>query len=323
MTSRPVPWDDIRTPERDYNVRLVGGSGIVPLYWAKDVEGHCLFVIELEGDHTDQFRKNSPSVHGIRVDLRMLDATRGQGLVLTLEQHVDKDLFFSLCQTLVQSLQEVKESPVALAIALAHMKRWKAFLAGKKKRLLSAEEIRGLFGELQFLRMLYREQLDEKTAVEAWCGPDRIQQDFIFGNTAVEIKTLSGRERSAVRISSEDQLEALCDDFFLMVFRLSDMPESERALSLNEAVRRIESELSDADTLEELGVRLGAYGYVEMREYDKPRFVVSGQHTYRVVDGFPRLIRSAMPDGIARVSYDIELEKIAPFACDTAQIWGG
>ena len=320
--TRAVPWDEIKAPERDYNVRLVGGSGAVPLYWAKDSEGHCLFVIELEGDHADQFRRNSTSVHGIRVDLRMLDVTRGQGLVLTLEQHVDKDLFFGLCETLIQSLRETRDSSAALAVALAHLKRWKAFLAGKKPRLLSAEEIRGLFGELQFLRLLYQEHLGEKDAVEAWCGPDRIQQDFIFGNTAVETKALSGRERSAVRISSEDQLEALCDNFFLTVFRLSDMPESDRALSLNEAVRRIESELSDADALEGFGDRLGAYGYVEMREYDKPKFIVSAQQTYRVADGFPRLIRSALPEGIARVNYDIELEKIAPFECETEQIWG-
>jgi hypothetical protein len=188
--------------------------------------------------------------------------------------------------------------------------------------MLSAEEIRGLFGELEFLRTLYRDHLAEKEAVEAWCGPDRLHQDFIFGNTAVETKALSGRERSAVRISSEDQLESLCDDLFLTIFRLSDMPESDRALSLNDAVRRIESELSDADAIEELSVRLGAYGYVEMREYDVPKFLVTAQNTYRVTEGFPRLIRSVVPDGVARVNYDIELEKIAPFECETTRIWG-
>lgn len=321
--TRAVPWDEIQAPDRDYNVRLIGGGGVAPLFWAKDTEGHCLFVIELEGDHTEQFRKNNTSVNGIRVDLRMLDASRGQGLVLTLEQHVDKDLFFGLCETLVQSLGETKDSAAALAVALAHLKRWKAFLAGKKTRMLSTEEIRGLFGELQFLRMLYQGPLDQTAAVDAWCGPDRIHQDFIFGDIAVETKALSGRERSAVRISSEDQLETLCDNLFLTVFRLSDMPESDQALSLNEAVRRIEGELSDSDVLEAFGEKLGAYGYVEMREYDKPRFIVTAQQTYRVEDDFPRLIRSALPDGIARLSYDIELEKIAPFECETEDIWGG
>ena len=41
------------------------------------------------------------------------------------------------------------------------------------------------------------------------------QQDFIFDNTALEVKTLSGRERNSVRISSEDQLDSLNDRLFL------------------------------------------------------------------------------------------------------------
>jgi len=323
MTTRTTPWDEIGNPEADYNVRRVAGSGTVPLYWGKDYAGHCLFVVELEGDHTEQFRRDGTSVHGINVDLRRLDTTASQGLVLTLENHVDKDLFMGLCKTLVASLQPATNSATALAVALVHIKRWKAFLAGRKSRLLSAEEIRGLFGELLFLRSLYQNHLDQKAAIEAWCGPDRTHQDFIFGNTAVEVKSLSGRERSTVRISSEDQLESLCDDLFLMIYRLSDMPDSDRSLSLNGLMHLIENELTDATAIEELPKRLASYGYVEMREYDQPVFVVTAQHAYRLADGFPRLVRSDLQDGIVRVRYEIELEKIAAFECDPTQAWGG
>lgn len=323
MTIRSTPWDEIKTPTFDYNVRLVEGSTAVPLYWGKDAEGHCLLVVELDGDHTEQFQKNRTSVHGIRVDLRMLDATDSQGLVLTLEQHVDLDLFFGLCETLVSRLRETPDSPTALSVAITHLRRWKAFFAGRKVRMLSPEEIRGLFAELQFLRSLYQDHLPEKAALDAWCGPEGGHQDFIFGNTAIETKALSGRERSTVRISSEDQLEAVCDNLYLTIFRLSDMPESDTARSLNDAVKQVERELSDAEALEEFYSRLVAYGYVEMREYDKPKLVVTGQRTYQVGEDFPRLIRSQISDGVTRVNYEIELEKIAPFECDTAAIWGG
>lgn len=322
MTNRTTPWDEIKSPDTDYNVRRVAGSGIVPLYWGKDTAGQCLFVVELEGNHAEQFRKEGTSVHGINVDLRRLGATASQGLVLTLEKHVDRDLFLGLCETLIASLQPTSDSATALAVTLAHIKRWKTFLAGRKSRLLSAEDIRGLFGELLFLRSLYQDHLNEKAAVEAWCGPDRSHQDFIFGNTAVEIKSLSGRERSTVQISSEDQLETLCDDLFLVIYRLSDMPESDLTLSLNDLVHLIENELTDATAIEELPKRLASYGYVEMREYDKPEFLVTAQHAYRVIDGFPRLIRSGLPEGIVRLGYEIELEKIAAFECDPAILWG-
>lgn len=321
MTSRGTPWDDIANPDADYNVRQITRTDLIPLYWGKDAEGHCLFIMELNGDHGEQFRRNTTSVHGIKADLRMLDAMRSQGLVITLEQQIDRDLFLGLCESLVASLREVKDASTALAVALTHIKRWKAFMAGRKNRLLSVEEIRGLYAELQFLRGLYRDRLTGKSAVEAWCGPDGIHQDFIFGNTAVEIKALSGRERRTVRISSEDQLEAVCDNLFLTVYRLSDMPDSERAMSLNGFVTLVESELSDAEAKEDLSARLAAYGYVEMREYDQPKLQVTGQHTFKVEGNFPRIIRSGLPEGIARVGYEIELEKLAPFECDAARIW--
>lgn len=319
MNSR-TPWDEIRTPSVDYNVRLVAGSVRIPVYWGRDAEGHCLFVVEFIGDYSAQFRKDAVQVQGIRLDLRQSDEGQ-QRFILTLEKHVDQDLFSGLCETLIGSLSPISDPATALSVALAHIKRWKAFLAGRKKRLLSPEEIRGLFAELLFLRSLYQDHLSEKSAIEAWCGVEGVHQDFIFGNTAAEIKSLSGKERNTVRISSEDQLEGLSDNLFLMIFRLDDMPESDRALSLNDAVRRIENELTDAGALEDFSAKLAAYGYVPVPEYDLPKLQIISAHVYRVTGDFPRLIRAHLPEGVTRVSYEIELEKISPFEVDTEQIF--
>lgn len=320
MTNKVMPWDEIRLPDAEYNVRLIAGTDSIPLYWGKDTAGDCLFIIELQGDHREQFRKSSTSIHGISLDLRGFDVTTRQGLVLKLEKQVDKDIFLSLCETLIASLRSVTDSGTAFAIALTNIKRWKTFMSGRNRRILSPEEIRGLFSELQFLRFLYQARLNHKAAIEAWVGPEGSHQDFIFGNTAVEIKSVSGRERSTVRISSEDQLETLCDNLFLVIFRLNEMPESRQAMSLNELVRFIEEELNDADAVEELLRRLAVYGYVEIGEYDKPKFVVAARHAYFVNKDFPRLIRSRMPDGIVRTTYEIELEKISVFTCDMARV---
>ena len=315
-----MPWDAIRLPDADYGVRLIAGTGSIPLYWGKDTAGDCLFIIELLGDHREQFRQNSTLIHGISLDLRGFDATTRQGLVLKLEKQVDKDIFLSLCETLIANLRPVRDPATAMTVTLTHLNRWKIFMSGRRSRILSPEEIRGLFSELQFLRFLYQGRLNEKTAVEAWVGPEGSHQDFIFGNTAVEIKSVSGRERSTVRISSEDQLETLCDNLFLVIFRLNEMSESDQAMSLNEVVRRIEEELNAADAVEELLRRLAAYGYIEIGEYDTPKFVVAARQAYLVDKNFPRLIRSQMPDGIVRTTYEVELEKISAFTCDLVRV---
>lgn len=320
--SRSAPWDAIPTPTADLSVLRVAGTMGVPVFWGRDAGAQCLLIVELEGDHTAQFRRDVVSLHGISVDLRNGDGVGQQRFVLTLARHIDSDLFLGLCETLIGSLREVSDPATALAVALAHLRRWKAFLAGRNARLLSPEEVRGLFGELHVLRLLYQDTLLQPEAVDAWCGPDDSHQDFIFGDRAIEVKSLSGRERSTVRISSEDQLESLADELFLLTQRLTSQPDAGQALSLNDIVRLIDGELADADAIEQFTDKLAGMGYVPLAEYDAPRFVVSGLQGYRVTDGFPRLIRSELPPGITRVSYDIMLEAIAPFSCNEADMFG-
>ncbi len=315
-------WDDIAIPDTDLNVRQAAGKMAVPCFWGRNVNGACLFIIELEGNHTTQYRKNVASVNGIDVDLRAGEP-RHQRLILTLEKQVDRDLFESLCRTLISALQYASDSSSSLAVALAHIRRWKTFLSGRGGQRLSIEEVRGLFAELTFLLELMGRLQSSGAAVEAWLGPERSHQDFIFGNTAIEIKSLSGTERSTVRISSEDQLESLNDDLFLRIYRLSNLQEASAAQSLNEVVAAIQARLGEAEAIEAFDRKLVASGFAPLPDYDEPRFAVSEVRSFRVEEGFPRLIRSHLPAGLAKVAYDIKLEAIASFACDNGAIYGG
>lgn len=313
--TKSLPWEQIATPAVDYNVRLAARDMIVPAFWGKDARGQWLTIVELQGDHSGEFNRDPIVVHGISVDLRAGETAGTQRLVLALLDKTDADLFFSLCEALVATLVPVSDSAVALSVTLAHLRRWKAFLSGKRTGVLSAEQVRGLFAELQFLRDLYLTRLPHRESVAAWCGADRVQQDFIFRDNAVEVKSLSGKERNAVRISSEDQLETLSGRLFLEVYRLTESPDSALAASLNNVVALIESELTDADAIDEFISKLAGAGYAPLPDYDAPLFVVSTEKTFAVTEHFPRLVRSALPEGIARLSYDLELESIAGFEC--------
>jgi hypothetical protein len=322
MTSKLSPWEGVPTPAKDYNVVRVPDTRGVTIYWGRDTTSQCLLIVQLGGDHTDQFRRDTVTLNGIAVDLRQDEVPGQQRLVLTLARHVDTDLFQGLCNTLIDRLREITDSATALSVTLAHLKRWKAFLSGRNARLLSLEEQRGLFGELHTLRLLYASTLSKPGAVDAWCGPDDLHQDFIFGNRAIEVKTLSGRERSSIRISSEDQLEAVVDDLFLLTLRLSELPDSDRALSLNDLVAEVEKELAGEGALEVFSDKLAGMGYAHLREYDFPRLAVTKTQGYRVVEPFPRLIRSRLPEGIMKVAYDIKLEAIMRYECSDGEVFG-
>jgi hypothetical protein len=241
------PWDDIAVPGADFTVRQVAAKTVVPCFWGRDSGGACLFIVELQGDHTAQYRKNAVMVNGIDVDLRAGDQGR-QRLILTLESQVDRDLFEGLCRTLASSMGHATDSASSLAVSLAHIRRWKTFLSGRSQRL-SNEEIRGLFAEIVFLMQLIDRQMSSTSAVEAWLGPERSHQDFIFGNTAVEVKSLCGAERSSIRISSEDQLESLNDLLFLRVYRLSSLANASGARSLNEIIAEVQTRLGEAGAI--------------------------------------------------------------------------
>ncbi|MCX4190275.1 PD-(D/E)XK motif protein [Methylophaga sp. OBS3] len=322
MKSEALPWDTIKIPSDDISVRLIDNGEKLPLYWGKDSSGRCMFMVEFCSDVSVFYNQNNVSIHGIKIDLRVLKTTGNQGLMLVLEKHIDQDIFYSLCETLINVLSDVSDPSVGISVALSQIKRWKAFMAGKKGRILSVEEVRGLFSELTFMQQMLKESSTELDALDAWQGPESSHQDYIFSNTAVEVKSISGRERNTVKISSEDQLESINNNLFLKVFRLIDMPESKQSLSLNELVAHVAGILKDADAIELFDGKLALAGYVELRAYDKPRFMVADEQTYRVEEGFPRVVRSGLPEGLARVSYEIKLESIKDYMCADKEVWG-
>lgn len=314
------PWENVAVPSTDFNVRLVEGEMAVPCFWGRDAEGAYLFIVELQGNHTTQYRKSIIVVSGIRVELRSVK-DESQRLVLTLEDLANCDLFLGLCRALVKALLHASDSASSLLVALAHIKRWKHFFSGRVSTTLSNEEVRGLFAELVFLGELFNHMPSSSAAVDAWLGPEKSHQDFIFGNTAIEIKSLSGTERSSIRISSEDQLECLNDDLFLRVYRLSSLLEAVGSRSLNDVVLALRMRLDDFDSLEKFDRKLIKQGYVPLPEYDEPRFAVTNFNTFKVEKNFPRVIRSGLPIGISKVAYDIKLEAIASFRCNNDSVF--
>ena len=63
--SRSVPWDAIPTPTADLSVLRVAGTTGVAIFWGRDAGAQCLLIIELDGDHTAQFRRDVVFLHGI------------------------------------------------------------------------------------------------------------------------------------------------------------------------------------------------------------------------------------------------------------------
>lgn len=316
--SKIFPWDSIQEPSTEYNVRRIPKSDF--LLWGKDAHGQLLLIVELEGTQQSVFKRERISIQGIESDLTSDPGIKSQQrLVLTLTNAADKHFYLAICDDLIFTLDGIIKSESRVKLLFKRLKRWKAFLASANNRILTQSEITGLYAELLFLEELLQKDITEREAIETWVGTDKIHQDFMFGNSAIEVKALLSKDRSSVRISSENQLEAVCDNLFLRIYRLSI--ETQEGLSLNDLAYSILSNLLDYEAKGILQNKLLSVKYVHLPEYSLHNYLVTAENTYCIQDGFPRLIRSKIPNGIVNIRYDIQLEQIKQYQCDSGEVW--
>ena len=321
MTNNHQPWDRINIPDTDFNVLRYEGETKLPVFWGKDPQRRCLLIIHLSGSHEEQFTKELVYLKGLNIDLRQTSDNTFQHLVLTLQSSNNQDIFYLFCQSVISVIKNISEATIALTLIFNQAKRWKIFLSGKNVSLLSPEMARGLFGELIFLENLLERGYNDKYAIQAWTGPDRIQQDFILGNKAVEIKSYSGREKNSIRISSENQLETTLKNLFLVAFKITSQADSPSSVSLNDLVSRIEEKLTSLETTDDYLRLLNSYGYAPLPEYNTYKFICDHGKYYEINSDFPKIIRSKLQDGISNVSYNLELESIEKYLVDDEKVY--
>ena len=71
-------------------------------------------------------------------------------------------------------------------------KEWREMLANARGNLLSPSEIKGLLGEMYFLKDFLCTHYGAEKAALSWTGPKRLPQDYIIGDTWFEVKTEKG-----------------------------------------------------------------------------------------------------------------------------------
>ena len=67
------------------------------------------------------------------------------------------------------------------------------------------------------------------------------------------------------------------------------------------------------DALDLFNAGLSEAGYVARPEYDAEQWVPAGARSYEILDGFPRLVASALPPGVLHVRYDISPAECVAF----------
>lgn len=308
------PWADIEKPASEFNVRLAAERHPLRLFWGVDSRGRYLFIVDV-AEQALPPRANLPDLEGIKV------ATTSQGLrgkvVLLLNETSNWELFHVLCNDLVRASASAHDEIASTAVVVRRLQRWQDFLRRARSAILPLEEIKGLLGELLFLKDPVAARFGWDSAISFWKGPEDSPQDFAIHDTAVEVKCQSGSSKPSVRITSVDQLNPQLPIGFLVVQTLATAePEAAGSFTLNSLTERIREELgaASAATRERFEGLLFSAGYLHHEFYDGLVFQRVATSSFRIAEGFPRLRPGDIPPGIQRVTYQLELEACAPFA---------
>ena len=200
-----------------------------------------------------------------------------------------------------------KETPSdAVSALLTRLDRWKAFFG--RYTGLSREEYIGLFGELSFIRKGIKSGIPAQQMVESWLGMRKTNQDFLFGKSAVEIKTTTANDLNRIRITNTRQLDtAGLDSLYLWRWAFDFRHGSgERLRTLIDELKTLIASVDVASTFSE---RLLESGFLEATpyEFDDWGFTPRKHDVFAVSDDFPRLLESDLKGGVCDVIYSIDL----------------
>jgi len=301
-TQKPIDTNDFR-------LTLVDATAKFAIYGGLDASNFVMLAIGVTS-RPPQLSTNSGSLDYFR-------HKRGDGkwlMVLRLRQPGLEAVFGRLCQDLIDATDGVSDEPALLTLFKDRLNLWKKLFQKGGAGLLEGHEIRGLLGELLFLKMLLvKGERSASSAVTAWVGPLGANQDFVFPSSAFEVKAIRP-DSEAVSIASLEQLESNVPLTLVTIELISAATGDAGVVSLNSLTTEIESMLAiDAGALDLYKVRLLEAHYVENEFYETILFTAGQMNSFEVKAGFPRLLFSTVPTGIVSSSYSISIESIKPF----------
>lgn len=310
------PWSVITPPSKDVSARRVDHTHVLDLFWARDHRGRYLFIYEFA--LVDEIlRINLPDLVGIQTAyVPASEHITVNRLVLLLKEQGNWEIFLSLCNDLVQATRQVKNSSAAVQAILRRLVRWQDFLKKNRDDSLTEESIKGLIGELLFIRNYLVPAFGASQAIKFWQGPEGLPQDFNVNSSAIEVKCQSGASLPYVRITSVDQLCPQLPEMYLFVVTLGKTkPEAEDAINLPGLVSNIRTslELDSSSQIERFNDLLHMLGYLDSERYLAFSYVLVGEKMFQVKEGFPRICSKDIHPGIEYLSYSISLAECDPF----------
>ena len=221
------------------------------------------------------------------------------------------DLFCHFCADMIESSRTLTEQRKGPRFLCIRYNKWQRMLKNNPTGILSTNEIKGLIGELLYLKTVMIPSYEDINAVESWLGPEGADQDFVIGDTWHEVKTtVSGS--ASIKISSLEQLDREEPGVLAILYLDKTSTTDKNGITLNDLYDEL-LDVLDPTVVPRFKNLLINKGYIRIDEYDDYAFCLKEMSQYTVKDSFPRLRRCNVPNGVENAVYELSIPMIKDY----------
>jgi hypothetical protein len=307
------PWGRLSVPstQTDITIIRVDDDHRWELFWGRSKD-HYLLIARLKGGVAVPGKL--PKFKGVQLTLNKSMSGAPRSLMLELLDDEAVEIFRLLCQDIIEATRTVSSAQELVQEMVARTWMWHRFLQKGKSGLLTAEEQRGLIGELTILKQVCLPAYGKSLSIEGWTGPVGTARDFEFGATCLEVKARRAPALPFVEINSEFQLDPEgLDALFLYVVDVTATVD-DTGLTLSSIVETLRNELSvDGEALDLFDERLSAAGFRSTDDYSEWHWAIGEFQVFQVTEEFPCIRHSRLPAGLSSVEYRLSLHLCQPF----------
>lgn len=188
---------------------------------------------------------------------------------------------------------------------------WRDFFQEVKKTNISNNLIKGLIGELSYLKHLILN--DKIKCLNSWTGPTGARADFFVNNSRIEVKSTATTNPVKISISNLKQLEIDSADLYIVLYELRS---NEDGLNLKELITELDSLIEDKGLSKNIFYKqlemVGCNSEVILSTV-KNYYKVIEQSKYKITDTFPRLTSCTVPQHLVDVKYSVLKDGIQNF----------
>lgn len=231
------------------------------------------------------------------------------GISFSLLDNSFEELFYHFCSDIVESSRDIQKKELGARYICERYSQWQDMLSKNKSGMLSFSVIKGLVGELVFLKEHLFPLYGKEKAIHAWIGPEGADQDYICDAKWYEIKSLvSGAD--TVHISSIEQLDSANNGELVLIYLDRSSYSDIGKITINQLYETIYKEIDSFELKKDFSKKLLSLGYYNRYEYEEYIFHNNGYVRYHVDETFPCLRRNDILASVVNAKYELSISSI-------------